>query len=141
MCTMYRRFVASFARIAAPLIHLTTTAYGEELPAFTEMQVPAFTSLRDALLHPPVLALPRRGAPFTIDFDAFETQLGCSLLQKQQDGHLKPAGIDSRALQPEQRNYSATDRECLGQVRAVLHLRHYVEGSRFTVRTDHECLS
>jgi len=44
-------------------------------------------------------------------------------------------------LHPEQGNYSATEKECLGLVWAVLHLRHYVEGSRFTVRTDHECLS
>jgi len=47
----------------------------------------------------------------------------------------------SRSLQPEQRNYSATEKECLGLVGAVLHLRHYVEGSQFTVLSDHECLS
>ena len=44
-------------------------------------------------------------------------------------------------MQPEQRNYSATEKEFLGHVWAVLHLHHCVEGSRFTVRTDHECLS
>jgi len=67
--------------------------------------------------------------------------LGCALLQEQPDSQLKPVGFYSRALQPEQRNYSATEKESLGLVWAVLHFRHYVEGSRFTVRTDHECLS
>jgi len=123
------------------LNQLTTKAYGDTLPEFTEAQAAAFTRLRDALLHPPVLALPRRGAPFNIDVDACDTQLGYALLQEQPDSQLKPVGFYSHALQPEQRNYSATEKECLGLVCAVLHLRHYVERSRFTVRTDHECLS
>jgi len=135
MCNVYRRFVANYARIAAPLNHLMTKAHGDTLPAFTEAQSAAFTRLRGALLHPPVLALPRRGAPFTIDVDACDTQLGCALLQEQPDSQLKPVGFHSRALQSEQRNYSATEKECLGLVWAVLHLRHYVEGLRFMVRT------
>ena len=141
MCNVYRGFVANYARIAAPLNQLTTKAYGDTLPTFTETQAAAFTRLLDALLHPPVLALPRRGAPFTIDVDACDTQLGCALLQEQKDGQLNHVGFYSRALQPEQCNYSATKKEGLGLVWAVLHLRNYVKGSRFTVRTDHECLS
>jgi len=85
MCNVYRHFFANYARIAAPLNQLTTKAYGDTLPAFTETQAAAFTRLRDALLHPPVLALPRRGAPFTIDVDACDTQLGCAVLQEQPD--------------------------------------------------------
>jgi len=141
MCHVYRRFVANYARIEAPLNQLKTKAYGDTLPTITETQAAPFMRLRDALLHPPVLALPHREAPFTTDFDACDTQLGCALLKEQQDGQRKPVGFDSRALQPEQRNDSATEKECLGLVWAVLHLRHYVEGSQFTVRTDHVCLS
>jgi len=141
MCNVYRRFVANYSRIAAPLNQLTTKAYGDTLLELTEAQAAAFTRLRDALLHPPVLELPRRGAPFTIDVDACDTQLGCALLQEQPDSQLKSLGFYNRPLQPKQGNYSATEKECLGLVWAVLHLRHYVEGSRFTARTDHECLS
>jgi len=141
MCKVYRRFVANYARFAAPLNHLTTKAHGDTLPAFKETQAAGFTRLRDALLHLPVLALPRRGAPFTIDVDACDTQLGCAVLQEQPESGLKPLGFYSRALQPEQRNYSATEKEGLYLVWALLHLRHYVEGSRFTVSTNHECLS
>jgi len=108
MCNVYRRFVANYARIAAPLNQMTTKAYGDTLPEFTEAQAAAFTRLRDALLHPTVLALPRRGAHFTIDVGACDTQLGCALLQEKPDSQLKPVGFYSRALQPEQRNYSAT---------------------------------
>jgi len=101
MYKVYRRFVANYARFAAPLNQLTTKACGDTLPEFTEAQAAAFTRLRDALLHSPVLALPRRGAPFTIDFDACDTQLGCALLQEQPDSRLKLVGFYSRALQPE----------------------------------------
>jgi len=90
LCNVYRRFVANYARIAAPLNQLTTKAYGDTLPAFTETQAAVFTRLRDALLHPPVLALPRRGAPFTIDVDACDTELGCALLEEQPKIQLKP---------------------------------------------------
>ena len=109
--------------------------------AFTQTQTASFTRLRDVLVHPPVLALPRRDAPYTIDVDACDTQMGCTLLQEQPHSELKPMRFYSRAMQPEQGNYSATEKECLGLVWSVLHLWNNVEGSRFTVRTDHECLS
>jgi len=141
MCNVYRRFVANYTRIAAPLNRLTTREYGEKLPSFTPQKAAAFTQLRYALLHPLVLALPRRGPPFTIKVEACDTQLGYALLQVQQDGELNPVGFYSRALQPEQRNYSMTEKECRGLVWSVLHFRHYVEGTRFTVRTDHEFVS
>jgi len=67
--------------------------------------------------------------------------LKCALLKEQPDCHTKFVGCYSRALQPEKQKYSATEKECLALIWAVLHLRHYLEGSRFTVRTDHECLS
>jgi len=140
MCNVYRRFVANYAQIAAPSNHLMTKAHGDTLMAFKETQAATFTRLSDALLHAPVLAHPRRATPFTIDVDACDTQLGCALLQEQLDSQLKPVGFYSRALQSEKRKYSATEKECLELVWAVLHLRHCVEGSRFTVRTEHECL-
>jgi len=140
MCNVYRRFVANYNRFAAPYNQLPTKAYGDSLPNFTETQAAAFTRLRDALLHTPVLALPRRGAPLTIDVDTRDTQLRRAVLQEQPDSQLKPMEFYSRALQPEKRNYAAAEKECRGLVWAVLHHRHHVEGSRITVRTDHECL-
>ena len=80
MCSVYQPVFPDYARIAAPLSQLTTKAYGDTRPAFTETQAAAITRLRDAMLHPPVLVLPRCGAPFSSDVDACDTLLGCDQL-------------------------------------------------------------
>ena len=46
--------------------------------------VEAFETLKRKLISPPVLALQKRGRPYTIDTDASAYQLGATLL-KQQD--------------------------------------------------------
>ncbi len=51
-----------------------------------------------------------------------------------------PIGYWSWTLIPAKLNYSTTERECLGAVLAVLHLRVYLERMCFTVRTDHHAL-
>ncbi len=51
-----------------------------------------------------------------------------------------PIGYWSRTLIPAELNFSTTEQECLGVVWAVLHLRPYLERTRFTIRTDHHAL-
>ncbi len=46
----------------------------------------------------------------------------------------------SSTLTQAERNYSATERECLVVLWASLHLRPYLERTRVTVRTDHDTL-
>ena len=49
-------------------------------------------------------------------------------------------GFFSKTLSKEQRNYSATERECYAVVWSVLSLRPYIEGTHVKVRTDHVAL-
>jgi RNase H-like domain found in reverse transcriptase len=49
-------------------------------------------------------------------------------------------GYWSRLLNSPELNYSATEKEALSGVRAIKRLRPYLEGARFTVRTDHAAL-
>lgn len=46
----------------------------------------------------------------------------------------------SRSLSREERNYSTTERECLAVLFSIEKLRPYVEGTHFTVVTDHYSL-
>ena len=94
-------------------------------------------------MEPPVLALPRADRPFMIDTDASSYQLGAVLLQQQDDNESKnwsTIGYWSRSLTKAEKNYSATERECLSVVWAMQTLRPYVDGQHFHVRTDHAAL-
>jgi hypothetical protein len=88
--------------------------------------IAAFNQLRDKLLHPPVLDLPRTKGAIWLDADASDGLLGCCLLQEQPDGKPLPLGYWSRTLNTAERNYSSTEKKCLAIVWAVNHLRHYL---------------
>ena len=78
-----------------------------------------------------------------IDCDASQYGIGAVLLQQQDES--KPTkwenvGYFSKTLSKEQRNFSATESECLAVVWAVLMLRPYLEGSHFIVSTYQNAL-
>jgi hypothetical protein len=140
LCNVYRRFVPGFAKVAAPLNALLRKGESPQLGELTATQLQAFESLRDRLLSPPILALPKAEGQFILDTDASAEQIGCCLLQGQADGEKLPIGYWSRGLTGAERNYSTTEKECLAIVWAVLHLRSYLEGRHFVIRTDHHSL-
>ena len=51
----------------------------------TDEELQAFELLRQPLIAPPVLALPKRKGLYILDSDACEFKLGCTLLQEQDD--------------------------------------------------------
>ena len=140
LCNVYRRFVPRFSALAAPLNALLCKGMPPQLGPISEGGIAAFNALRDRLLSPPVFALPRAEGKIWLDTDASDGQLGCCLLQLQPDGKSLPLGYWSRTLNSAERNYSTTEKECLAIVWAITHLRPYLEGVNFTVRTDHHAL-
>ena len=140
MCNVYRRFVNGFTRIAHPLNKKVCKDQPESWEHLSDDELTAFEQLKKSLVTAPILALPREGYPYTLDTDASDRQLGCCLLQQQEDGTLHPIGYWSRTLTSAERNYSSTEKECLAIVWAVQHLRPYLEGTKFTIRTDHDAL-
>ena len=141
MCNVYRRFVKDFAKRAKPLNALTRAEVLPALPKPTQAQEASFEDLRQALLSPPVLALPKANHRMVLNVDACADQLGATLLQEEKDGTLHPVEYWSRGLSPAECNYSTTERECLGVVWSVLKLRHFLDGQRFLIRSDHQALS
>ena len=133
----YRRFILGYSDIAAPLFPLTS----EKTPfIWTAEAEKAFNILKEKLLSPPILAHPDYTKPFTIQTDASSKAIGAILTQKV-EGNDVIVDTASRILNSAERNYSATDRECLAVVWAVEKFRHYIYGSHFTIQTDHSALT
>ena len=140
MCNVYRRFVPNFARVAAPLNQLLKKGQGPDLEPFDEAQRGAFELLKQALSEPPVLRLPQKDLPYSVDTDASAYQIGCALMQTYPDGTRHPIGFWSRSLTPAEKNYRTGERECLATLWAVQLLRPYLERTHFDLYTYHIAL-
>ena len=138
MTGYYRRFVAGYASIAEPLVALSR---GNTPWSWTPACASAFETLRSHLCSAPVLAYPDWSRPFLLQTDASDVALGAVLAQVNDDGVEQPVAYASRTLSAPERNYSATDRECLAVVWAVGLHRPYLHGSPFTIVTDHSALT
>ena len=139
LCTYFKKYVKDFARIAAPLFHLTSRDVRFE---WTSVHAAAFESLKVALTTAPVMALPRFGPDagvFTLDCDASNESMGCVLLQEQ-DGVERVIAYGSKRLSKSQRNYSTTKKELLACVVFVQQFAHYLMGKKFHIRSDHSSL-
>jgi hypothetical protein len=99
---------------------------------WTEECQEAFEKVKHALTNAPVLAPPELGKPFKMVLDASGVGLGAVLLQ---DG--RSVAFKSRKLSPAQQNYTITEQEMLTVIHDLKTLRCYLEGSDFTVVTDH----
>ena len=137
LASYYRKFIAGFARIAQPLHRLTRK--GADFHWSEECQS-AFNELKQKLVTAPVLAYPLFDRAFTLETDASIRGLGAVLSQVQDDEQLHPIAYASRALNPQEANYSVTELETLGVVWAMSHFHHYLYGNAVTVCTDHSAV-
>lgn len=99
----------------------------------------AFNDIKSCLITAPILSCPDFSKPFIISCDASGVGLGTVLSQQTEDGEVVIA-YGSRTLTRQEQNYSATERECLAVIWAIERFRPYVEGTKFTVITDHYSL-
>ena len=132
----FRRFIQAFAAIASPLIELTK----EDTPwQWTSEHQEAFDALKAAITTGPVLAYPDNSKPFDIHVDASGFATGAVLQQDQGKG-LEPIAYLSHRMSPAERNYPLHQQDMLAIVLALRAWRCYVEGTPFTVHTDHHTL-
>lgn len=74
------------------------------------------------------------------DKDACDIQIGCVLLQKQQDEMTRPSGYWSHSLTSAECVYDTTQREYLATEWTVPLPRLYRESTRFANKTDYSSL-
>lgn len=99
----------------------------------------AFKRLIKALTEAPVLATPNYDLPFKIECDASDFACG-AVLSQIQDGQERVIAYMSQKCIASQRKYHVTEKECLAVILGIEKFRPYIEGSHFTVITDHYSL-
>jgi hypothetical protein len=128
----YRKFIKNFSMISAPLTQLLKKTTDWQWSPECET---SYETLKSALCKEPVLRYPDFNETFTLTTDASNYGIGGVLSQK---GH--PCSFVSFTLNEAERNYSATEKECLAIVKCVRKLRPYLIGKHFIIETDHQVL-
>ena len=125
----FRKYIDHYSSIAVPLTNLTKKTISWN---WTPKCQEAFERLKRCLTEAPLLRAPDESKPYEVVVDASDLGLGGVLLQ---DGH--PVAFESRKLIPAELNYTTTEKEMLAVVHALRVWRCYLEGTEFTVFTDH----
>lgn len=138
LVTWYRRFIDQVAEILAPLNDLLKGDCQRTI-SWTDSAEQAFETIKQCLMSPAILAAPDYTLPFKIYTDA-SLVAGAGVLVQVQDGIERVIAFHSVKFSRTQRNYSATERECLAVLSSVEKFRPYIDGVSFTVVTDHSSL-
>lgn len=136
LASWYRRFVPSFSAVLFPITQLLQKNGKFVLSSECDN---AFKTVKECLVSAPLLSCPDFSLPFTVQTDSSDFGLGAVLSQQTSDGE-KVVCYLSPSLTKAERKYSTTEKELLCVVWALEKLRPYIEGSHFTVITDHYSL-
>ncbi|XP_037930020.1 uncharacterized protein LOC119664634, partial [Teleopsis dalmanni] len=115
VASWYRRFVPQFSSTIQPLTLLLKKGKRWQ---WTEVQQAAFDELKEKLTSAPVLACPNFIEQFILQTDASDFGLGAILTQTI-SGEEKVIAYASRTLNPAEKNYTTTEKECLAIVWGV----------------------
>ena len=83
----------------------------------------------------PLLIIPDLKKPFEVQCDAYGESLGAMLLQ---EGH--PIFDESRWLNSQEQVLGVYEKELLAVIHALSSWKHYLLGTPFILRTDHQSL-
>ena len=137
MCNYYRRFIKSYSSITAPLTNLLKK---DEDFIWTEGCETAFRVLKHKLTSAPILAHPKMNDTFMLTTDASHTAVGYILSQKDSGKREHVIAYGGRSLTKAERNWSASDIECLAVIEGIREHRTYLSNNEFIVYTDHKPL-
>jgi hypothetical protein len=137
LCSWYRHFIPNFSEIAEPL---NLFLRSENDFNWGPSQSQSFEKLKHIICNSVTLAFPDFKKPFILRTDASDYGLGAVLAQTSHDGHERPIAFASRSLSKCERNYHATEKECLAIVWALKKFEHYLDGQEFILETDNRAL-
>ena len=142
----YRRFIAKYSKIAAPLSDLLKGSKNGKKSGpfeFPERARTAFQRLKEAFTTAPMLRHYDPTKLTRVETDASGFALAGVLTQQQeQEGLWHPVAFWSRKMHPAEMNYETHDQELLAIIEVFKAWRHYLLGVHVTVvvLTDHNNL-
>jgi hypothetical protein len=135
----YRRFIARYAVVTAPL---TDILKGNQIFYWNEITTEAFRALKDRFTCAPILRHFDAALAIRLETDASTFAISGILSQLFEDNKWHPIAFISRKLQSAELNYEVYDLELLAIVYCFKQWRHYLEGAQQTIQvlTDHNNL-
>lgn len=94
--------------------------------------------VRLQIIKPPFIAFFNPKAETFVTTDASVVGLGAELLQRQEDGTIRPVAFASRTLLSTERKYSIGELEALACILACAKWDRYLMGKPFVLITDHK---
>ena len=104
-----------------------------------EEQQQAFDTIKERMINPPVLYLPKPGGRFILYCDSSRTHTGSSLWQIQ-EGKPRLIGYASKSLPAPVLNYSVTELEMTGMAVNIHLWRHLLHRVEFDCAVDHRAV-
>lgn len=132
MLNFYRRFMPNLAQVIAPLHDL------DEQFNWNKHCDKAFQDAKDLLKQHVTIAFPI-DAPFYLTTDASDIASG-AVLEQILNKQRRPLGFMSKKFTKTEFNYATFDKELLAIHQAIDHFRHYIEGRKVRIFTDHKPL-
>ncbi len=141
MAGYYRRFVPNYSDLSDLLTDLTKKA-APDLVQWSGQYQQAFTQIKAALCGGPFLHSPEFSLPFLLQTDKTGgLERSCPRRKRVRSGWCSTSVIK---LSKREKMYSTIEKECLAIRRAVLTLRYYLLGRKFTLCSetgDERCVS
>ena len=138
MVNYYRQSIPQAAAIQRPLNDFQK---GDPKKNFilewSEEQTNAFEELKKSLVESTLLAHPNSNSFLCLIVDASNFAIGGAVHQLQNDC-LQPLAFFSKKLSSSQLKYSTYDRELLAIYESTKYFRYMLEGTQFSIYTDHK---
>ena len=136
----YRKFIAKFSTLAAPLNNLLRKNTPFE---WMDKAQNSFEELKQRLTLAPVLIMPDQTKPFQIEFDASKYASGAVLTQLDSSGDQHLVAFLLKTFNETKQNYEIYDRELLAIIQALEEWQHYIQdsGHTMTIYSDHQNLT